>query len=176
MRVALEQPEERYSSQRGAMAGLTSGRLLARNTLLNLAGQGLPALVALLAFPLLIQGLGVERFGVLTLAWMAIGYFSLFDLGMGRALTKLVAERAGTEHEAEIPALTRTALTVMVIFGTLGALAGVALTPWLTRDVLRIPVELQDESKYAFWLLAVSLPVVIASAGLRGLLEGMHRF
>ena len=32
-------------------------------------------------------------FGVLSLVWMFIGYFSLFDLGLGRATTKLVAEK-----------------------------------------------------------------------------------
>lgn len=73
---------------------LTSGRLLARNTLWNLAAQILPMAVALFAIPILIRGIGVPRFGVLSLAWIVIGYFSLFDFGMGRALTKLVAEKA----------------------------------------------------------------------------------
>ncbi len=68
------------------------GSILVRNALLNLVGQGSPLLVALIAIPLLIKGLGTDRFGVLTLAWIVVGYFGLFDLGLGRALTKMVGE------------------------------------------------------------------------------------
>lgn len=63
---------------------LIGGRRLARNVLWNLLGNGAPLLVALPAIPLLIEGLGTARFVVLTLAWMVVGYFSLFDLGLGR--------------------------------------------------------------------------------------------
>ncbi|MEW5961224.1 MAG: oligosaccharide flippase family protein, partial [Chloroflexota bacterium] len=109
----------------------TSGGLLARNTLYNLIGQGAPMLVALFAIPLLINGLGTERFGVLTLAWMVIGYFSLFDLGLGRALTKMVAEKLGAGREQEIPALVWTALFLMVLLGLVGTLVVSLLSPWL---------------------------------------------
>ena len=77
------------------MDKLTQGRLLARNTVWNLGGQVAPLVVAIFAIPPLIKGLGTDRFGVLTLAWVVIGYFSLFDLGLGRALTKLVAGQEG---------------------------------------------------------------------------------
>jgi len=60
---------------------LARGSRLSRNTVLNLVGQCAPLLVAIFAIPLLIRGLGTDRFGVLTLAWVVIGYFSLFDLG-----------------------------------------------------------------------------------------------
>ena len=81
-----------------AITHLTSGRLLARNTLWNLAGQILPMVVGIITIPVIIRVMGVDRFGVLSLAWVVVGYFSLFDLGIGRALTKLVAEKLGT-HE-----------------------------------------------------------------------------
>ena len=84
-------------------ANLTGGRRLARNVVWNLLGTGAPLLVAIVAIPLLIQGLGTARFGVLTLAWLVVGYFSLFDLGLGRALTKLVAEKLGKGQDDETP-------------------------------------------------------------------------
>ena len=79
---------------------LTGGSRLAHNSVLNLIGQGIPFLAAFFAIPLLIRGLGTDRFGVLTLAWMVIGYFSLFDLGLGRALTQVVAENASRGDHA----------------------------------------------------------------------------
>ena len=74
---------------------LTSGPTLARGVVWNALGQGLPLVAALFAVPILIDVLGTDRFGVLTLAWIAIGYFGLFDLGLGRALTQLVAGSLG---------------------------------------------------------------------------------
>ena len=53
---------------------LTRGRLLARNMVLNLLGYGAPLLVALFAIPIMIRYLGILRFGILTLAWVIIGY------------------------------------------------------------------------------------------------------
>ena len=86
-----------FNAEPDNASNLTSGRTLARNTIWNMVGQGAPLLVALFAIPLLIKGMGTDRFGVLTLAWAVVGYFSLFDLGLGRALTKLVAEKLGAE-------------------------------------------------------------------------------
>ena len=55
--------------------------------------------VGVAAVPPLVRLLGVDRFGVLALAWIIVGYFSLFDLGMGRALTKLVADKCRIDPE-----------------------------------------------------------------------------
>ncbi len=155
---------------------ITGARLLARNAVFNLLGQGAPLLVALFAIPLLVGGLGTSRFGVLTLAWMVIGYFSLFDLGLGRALTKLVAEKLGAGQEREIPALVWTALLLMSVLGLVGTAALLLLAPWMVRDALKIPERLQPETLRAFYLLALSIPLVVSTAGLRGVLEAQQRF
>ena len=65
----------------------------------------MPLLVAIVVIPMLIKGMGLERFGVLTIAWMVVGYFSLFDFGLGRALTKLVADKLGKGQNNAIPSL-----------------------------------------------------------------------
>lgn len=155
---------------------LTDGRSLARNTLVNLLGQGAPLLIGLVAIPRLLTAVGVERFGLLSISWLIIGYFSLFDLGLGRAITKLVAEEIGKDHENEIGPIVWTALSLMLIISIVGGLIVAALTPWLTTSVIKIPVALQDESRQAFYLLAFAIPFVTLSAGLRGQLEAFQRF
>jgi hypothetical protein len=57
-------------------------------------GQIGPMIAAVIAIPILIQHLGAPRFGV-TLAWAAIGYLHLFDLGLGRAFIQAIAMRLG---------------------------------------------------------------------------------
>lgn len=155
---------------------LTSGSLLARNAVWNLLSQAAPMAAAVFTIPVLIRGLGTDRFGVLTLAWMVLGYFSLFDLGLGRALTKMVAEKLGLGRTDELPALTGTGLGLMMILGSAGTVVVAALSPRLVRDVLNIPPQLQRESLGAFYLMAVALPFVVTTAGLRGVMEAHQRF
>jgi O-antigen/teichoic acid export membrane protein len=158
------------------MNELTSRSLLARNTVWNLVGQVAPLVVAIFAIPLLIKGLGTDRFGVLTLAWVVIGYFSVFDLGLGRALTQLVAKKLGAGQEGEVPALAWTNLILVIIIGLVGTLVLSLFSPWLVKGALKIPKGLQPEALNAFYLLALSIPLVTSTAGLRGLLEAYQRF
>ena len=155
---------------------LTSGRLLARNTVWNLIGSGAPLIVAVFSIPILIHGLGKDRFGVLTLAWALIGYASLFDIGLGRALTQLVAKKLGSGEDHEIPTLAWTSLLLMLGLGVAGAAVIITISPWLVHHVLKVPEALQPEVVIAFRLLGLSVPVVIVTAGLRGLLEAHQRF
>ena len=155
---------------------LTSGKTIARNTVWNLIGLGAPLLVAFFAIPVLIRTLGKPRFGVLTLAWMVVGYFSLFDLGLGRALVKLVAEKLGDGKESEVPALVGTALVLMAGLGIIGIAIAAGFSPWLVHMALKIPPGLQAESLNAFYLLAISIPIIISTAGFRSVLEAYQRF
>ena len=99
-----------------------SGRSLASNTLWNLFGNCFPVVVAVVCLPVLKRGLGTERLGIMSLAWVLIGYFSLFDLGLSRALTKLVAERIAQRRQSEVASLVWTSLSLMTAVGIVGAL------------------------------------------------------
>ena len=128
--------------------------------------------VALVTIPWLIRGLGTDRYGIMTLSWMVLGYFSLFDLGLGRALTKMVAEKLGAGGEAEVPGLVWTALAADDRAGPRRhGLRRAAITPWLVDSALRIQGPLRAESLGAFYLMAAALPFVIGTSGLRGVLE-----
>jgi O-antigen/teichoic acid export membrane protein len=155
---------------------VTSGRKFARNSALNLTGTLLPLVLAVLAMPPLVRGMGAERFGILTLAWAAIGYFGLFELGLSRALTQAVAHRIGANRNGELPALVWTALLLLLVLGVLGAVVLAAATPTLITRVLNVPAGLQHEAIVSFYILAASLPFVVTTAGLRGLMEAHQHF
>lgn len=161
----------------GVLARLTDGRLLARNVAFSLMSQIVPLCVALVAIPLLIQTLGTARFGVLTLGWVLIGYFSFLDLGMGRALTKIVAERLGEGRtRREISPTVWLGLGAMLAIGVVGAVVVVLLAPLLAQHWLNVPAELQQETLAGFYLLAPTVPLVVLTTGLRGILQAYQRF
>jgi O-antigen/teichoic acid export membrane protein len=157
-------------------ARLTSSRLLARNVALNAVGWLVPMALALGAIPVLVRALGAERFGVLSLVWTLVGYFSLFDLGLGRALTQLVAERLGRDEREELPGLVWTAAWLLVPLGVVGGAAVALLAPWLVERVLRVPPALQAESVAAFRWIGLAVPFTVSTAGFRGVLEAVQAF
>ena len=158
------------------VAKLTSGSLLARNTVWNLVGQITPMAVGLFAIPRLISSLGTDRFGVLLIAWMVVGYFSFFDLGLGRAMTNLVAQTLATNSDRELPAIVWTANMLMGAMGIIGAIVLAMLSPILVHDLLKTPLALQSETTRAFYILSASVPFVISTTGFRGVLEARQRF
>jgi len=162
-------PTERASS-------LTASVLLARNAGWSLAGNLLPLLVAIACVPVLVRGLGSEKFGLLSVIWVVVGYFAVFDLGFGRALTKLVAERLGHEKSEEIPDLVVTALGIVTCLGLLAACLIATISPWLIRDVLKTPNGLVADGTIAFWVLSAGLPFLIVSGALIGFLQAHQRF
>jgi O-antigen/teichoic acid export membrane protein len=153
----------------------TTGSHLARSSAYNFLSAALPLLAAVFTAPILIHRLGVSRFGLLNLAWVLIGYFSLFDFGLGRALTQLVARHIGAGREEETPPLIWTGLTIMGSFGAAGALAVAALAGVIARSV-EAPADLRGEAQAALYLMSLSIPFVIMTAGLRGVLEAKQRF
>lgn len=153
-----------------------AGRLLVRNTVLNLAGQVLPALCAIVSMPALIHRLGSERFGILMLAWMSIGYFNIFDFGLGRALTRAVAARLGTPSEGEIPRFFWSTLISTGLLGIVGAVVLVRSGHFLAANVFKVPVSLILETEQSLWIIAGCLPFVIMAASTRGYLEATQDF
>jgi len=167
-------PDDSVNAQVQAPNAYAPG--LVGNVLWNFGGGLAPLLGAIIATPLLISGLGLERFGILMIAWMVVGYFNLFDMGLGRALTKLVAERLESGRDNENPGLIWTALAMLFALGVIGGGCLWLLSPWLAGDVLNIPSNLTPEAVASLYYLAASVPLVVLTAGLRALLDAHHRF
>lgn len=153
-----------------------SRRALAKNSLINLAGFGIPLFAGLLAIPLIVRIFGVERFGVLTLGWALIGYFSLFDMGIGRAITQSLAARLNQAPTPELGRFVWTGLAMMLGFSVMGGFLVALLAPWFVSSVLNVPDSLRLEATHAFMWLAGAIPAVVLSAGLAGVLTALQRF
>lgn len=148
---------------------------MTRNVILNLAGQSAPALAALIGLPILARELGEARLGVLALVWAAVGYFSILDLGLGRALTQAVAARLAAGREATLGTFILSAWLALagvgLLSGAILALIGPAAAANLnTADALAREVE------QCVYLVAVAAPLLTLSAGARAALEGRQRF
>lgn len=138
-------------------------------------GNATPMLIGLAAFPLLIARLGVERFGVLGIVWAVAGYFSLFDLGLGRTLTKMVSDHLGLGDRGAPPQLIWTALWLIGVFGVLGGVILFVVAPYVV-SAFHLGGDLEKEAAQAFRCLSFSIPVVVMSSAIVGILEAYHCF
>jgi O-antigen/teichoic acid export membrane protein len=153
-----------------------SGQQVARNTALNIFGRVVPLLVALVTMPYVVRHLGPDRFGLLALAWMVVGYFALFDLGIGPATTKFVAELLGKGEIERLPEMVWTALATQTLFGVVAGILLALGAPLLVDRLLKIPAEIHPEARLIFLILAFTLPVGFATGSMQGVLAASQRF
>jgi O-antigen/teichoic acid export membrane protein len=164
------------NSTKNSVSVKISGQLLTRNWVFNILGWGVPFLIALVAIPYIVRRLGVERFGVLSLAAGLIGYFGIFDFGLCRATTKFVAESLALEKLDRLPALVWTSLWSQAVFGALGTLATVGLIPVVADRFLKISPPLIAETRNSLFVLSTALCFVLIGNALRGVLEAGQMF
>lgn len=154
----------------------TRSGLIAQNSILNFGGQLVPLIVGIASIPLIVKGLGVDSFGILSLAWMLLGYFTFFDLGLGRATTKFIAEEVHHGVTERLRSLFWTSCALNFLLGLAGGAIVVALASFLAGSVFRIPMGLVATAGQSFFILGMSLPIVLVSTALRGTLEAAQRF
>ena len=149
---------------------------LKRNTVWNLAGMGLPLLLGVITIPYLYQQIGTEKLGILTLVWALIGYFSLFDFGLGRALTQQVSVSRARGQEKLIPSLVKSGVLFTGGTGLLGGLLLALLAYPLSFEWLNVSEPLRQSAAQALLIAAVGIPMTTVTTGLRGVLEAYEEF
>ncbi len=142
----------------------------------NLLGRLGPLVIAVLVTPLLVRMLGPSRWGVFTIALSLVGIFSIFDFGIGRSLTRTIAELLVDGKRDEAASIARSGMAALTLFGTVGGalLASVARF-WVDRG-LHIPPAIHDEVLRSVYVLCCSAPIVLLSSALWGVLSAFQRF
>lgn len=146
------------------------------NVAWSLVGLGGPLIVAALTVPSLIEIIGMDRFGLLGLAWGLLGLSGMFDLGIGRATTLTVARMRGSAELGQVPLVLRIAVRMSMRAGLVGACAlAVTIAAGLHRYI-KFPPELSSEVPLAAYLLALSIPAQVVMATFRGVNEAFEQF
>lgn len=146
-----------------------------RNTSYNLLGSIIPLAVSLVTIPIYLSLIGEARYGVLAIAWLLLGYFGLFDLGLGRATAQRIAAlRGGTP--AERAQTFWTALTLNVGLGIVGGLLIWPIASFFFGNVFKVEDALRPEMQAAVPWLILAVPMATLSGVLTGALQGRERF
>lgn len=147
-----------------------------KNTSWNLLGSVVPMLVGIVAMPYIYQSIGIERIGVLTIVWALIGYFSIFDFGLGRAITQRIASLAPKDDYKKRNSIATTGVMLTLVIGVFGCFIGILAFELVGVQWVVTAPDLEQEVRNSFLLGCLAIPATTATAGLRGILEGEQRF
>jgi O-antigen/teichoic acid export membrane protein len=154
---------------------LRTGKLL-HNAAWNLSGSIIPMIAFIIVLPIMLAKIGVERFGVLSLILALVGYFSVLDFGLARALTKVVAEKQAAGERHQQCQIVWTSLAILSVLGLAAFLIVMPLSQLITIRLLRVSPALQRETTLALCIAAGMMPLVLCASALRGFLEGHQAF
>jgi O-antigen/teichoic acid export membrane protein len=148
---------------------------MVRSTVANLAGTIVPLMIQIATVPLYLKVVGPERYGVLTLVWLLLGYFGLFDLGFGRAIASRIASMHDEPPSARAGVFW-TGTILSLIAGVIGGACLFVVGRYLFANVFSLSSELRSESYDAMPWIAAILPVATVISALAGALQGRQDF
>lgn len=147
---------------------------ISKHTTYNLAGSVIPIGVTLITVPLYLEVVGLERYGILNICWVVLGYVGFLDLGLGPAVSQKIAS-AGNDDGDGAEAVFWTAVWLSLAAGFVSALlvyAGAAA--YFASGSLASPFS--EEIREAVPLLGLMLPIGMLSGVAAGALQGRQRF
>ncbi len=148
---------------------------VSRNTSYNIAGAVAPLLLSLITVPIYLRLVGAERYGVLAIAWLLLGYFGLFDLGLGRSTAFRIASLREGAEDARSSAFW-TGLTINLGMGVVGGLLLFGAASFFFGQVFKVSAGMRGEVMSAVPLLACAVPIATVTGVLTGAMQGRERF
>jgi O-antigen/teichoic acid export membrane protein len=146
-----------------------------RNTAYNLIGAVVPLAASLVTIPIYLDLIGEERYGVLAIAWLLLGYFGLFDVGLGRATAQRIAAlRDGSP--AERAETLWTALVMNIGLGAVGALVLWPIALFFFAQAFKVEDALRSEMLDCIPWMMLAVPMATVAGVLSGALQGRERF
>jgi len=169
--MTLPKPEDRASVARTD----PTSRKVVRNTLFNYLAVLSLTLVRFLALPVIVHGLGNDRYGIYAAVMGVAGYVGLLDLGIGVSLTKFVAEYHARGETERLNRLLGTALLLYAGLGLLGMALMAGFADLCIRSLFHLPEPFWPEARIVFWLSAFSLFNGLTLGVFGNLLNGLQR-
>lgn len=147
---------------------------LTKNSLYNLIGGISPLFITIFTVPVYIERVGEARYGILALVWLTLGYFGLFDFGLGKAVANRVAL-----YRKDFGVKTTifwSALQISLFLGFIGSLLLYFSIPFIILYVSDINNEILKEIDGGIFWLCLSFPVLTVTSVATGYLEGEELF
>jgi O-antigen/teichoic acid export membrane protein len=150
-------------------------RSIGLNTAYQIGSQVAPAVAAIAAIPFLLRHLGYDVFGVVTIFSTMLAYFTMLDLGLGRAATRFISQSLQVGQPDDVRRYFWGSIILLSGIGLIVTVSCVLLVPTIL-GYLKIPTAYSQAATESFYIICLTIPVVTLMATLRGFLEASGRF
>lgn len=150
-------------------------RSIGLNTAYQIGSQVAPAVAAIAAIPFLLRHLGYDVFGIVTILSTMLAYFTMLDLGLGRAATRFISQSLQAGSPDDVRRYFWGSIILLSGIGLIVTVSCVLLVPTVV-GYLKIPTAYSRPSTESFYIICFTIPVVTLMATLRGFLEASGRF
>lgn len=147
---------------------------LPRSILFGFLSALLPLVSTFVVTPFVVRGLGAAEYGLLALVLGFVSYS--FNFGVGRAVTKYVAEYRATGESEKISDILSATLVLNLVVGVFGTAILVLLTPVFVKDVLLIENQLQSKAVFGFYIAAATIAMLMLQQVFSAVLQAVGRF
>ncbi|MDE2335285.1 MAG: flippase [Rhodospirillales bacterium] len=154
---------------------LTATRTIAISTAWNLSGRIFPLLIAVAVTPFLLHAMGLTRWGIFSLSLALMSAFTIFDLGLARALTRTIAHAIANGEDEAAAEATKTGIVVLAGLGVVFAVIIALGLHLYVGHALKVPPALRPEVMHALDVLCLALPLVVVNGSLWGVLSAYQR-
>ena len=151
------------------------GGELVRGATANALGRLASIAAWLLVTPLVVHGLGPQRFGLWSLVSSAAGFSLMFDFGLAAAVTRFVAAHRTTGDEAAMRGVLSLGVAGSAVLGALWWLV-VWLVPGPLLAFARVDAVLAPEATRMLWVMGGAFLLQLVAAAFSAALAGFQRF
>ncbi len=145
------------------------------NFAFNTAGAILPILASAVTIPVYLHMIGPARYGIISIAWILLGYFGFLDFGLSRATANALSRLGDAPQRDRAPVFV-TAMYLNMALGLAGSVGLYFCGIFLLRHLFSIPNDLQRETLAAFPWMVPMLPLGMIVGVAVGTLESRERF
>lgn len=112
---------------------------LKRNTIVNYIGLGYTTLIGIVVFPLYLQYLGAEAFGLVGFFTVLQAWMQLLDMGMSPLLSRQAAQARGQNNGfLELKKLLRSLELIVLVIAIVVVLSIASVSAWIANNWLNI--------------------------------------
>jgi O-antigen/teichoic acid export membrane protein len=131
--------------------------------------------MSLATVPTYLKLVGPDRYGVLAIAWLLLGYFGLFELGLGRATSFRIAALRDAPPQARANTFW-AALATNIMIGAIGGCIMWICAGYFFAHVFKVNESLRAEILQGVPLLAAAVPMATLTGVAFGALQGREKF
>jgi len=154
---------------------MTERQKILFNSASNVAYFATQVAVVFFVLPILVHGLGDNRYGVWTLVNSVIAYMMLADLGVGAAVVRYVARYDGLDDKEAINQVFSTSLAIFACGGA-SALLVTAAIAMFWKQPFGLADDLASDMRFMLTVLGVNFSLLLPMGNYKTVLLGFGKY